>query len=330
MIEKIILAGNNKTIGEQHGEHLKEDIRETYEIYREIWRLSDAQIASRLYRFKETIRKAFPQLTEEITGIARSASVNESVIYAINSRTELISNQSLLECTAAGITSFAKGGCHTVLAQNWDWVNTLRSLTKVIQITYETGKVLQMLIEPGMVGKIGFNGDGVGTCLNFLPTQYKRVSGIPVHVMLRGILECSTSEEAASLVSMLPRASSANYLVGDIEDGIYSLETTPEKVNSLQPKDGLITHTNSYNGMGEVCLRQQTFEDTLRESLERHGKISPEKLKQAFKLKGVCAPPSKVKGEIETIHTIILNLHQRKMLVSEGSRSDEFKEFYLN
>ncbi len=330
MIEKMVLVGNNRSIGEQHGEHLKKDIRATYDVYCGIWRLSDEKITARLTGFKEAINKAFPRLTEEIRGIAHGASVDENVIYAINSRTELISDQSLLECTAAGIASFAKGGYHTVLAQNWDWLNTLRGLTRVVQIKYESGKVLQMLIEPGMVGKIGLNSAGVGTCLNFLPTRHARSLGVPVHIILRGILECSSSTEATNLVSMLPRASSANYLVGDAEDGICSLETTPEKVNYLSPKDGLITHTNSYNGDGETCLRQQAFEGALRKSLELRGQISPEELKQAFKLKGVCAPQSSIKGDVETIHTIIMNLYRGKLLVSEGSKSDEFEEFYLN
>lgn len=329
MIEEIVLTGNNRSIGEQHGAHLRKEIHATYEVYREIWKLSDDQITLRLGGIKQAIAMQLPRFKEEIEGIAKGAGVHEQAIYAINCRTELLSDQSLLECTAAGIASFAKGGCQTVLAQNWDWVNTLRGLTKVVQINYETGMKLKMLIEPGMVGKIGLNSYGLGTCLNFLPTKHGAV-GVPVHIILRGILECESSEDAKAFVSKMPRASSANYLFGDIEDGIFSLETTPDRIIVFQLGNGLLTHTNAYNGEGEVCSRQQLFEKSLRKSLEKHGKIPPEKLKEALALDGVCVPMSGVKGGIETIHTIIMNLNEGKMLISEGSSSGAFQKFYLH
>lgn len=330
MINELIFRGTPREIGVQHGKCLASDIKAVLNHYLSLWTFPQEQIPQRVLGFKRAIEREFPHLGEEIRGIAEGSGLSEDLIYAINARTELLGDASLIECTAVGISKFSKSGGHIVLGQNWDWVNYFRELTKVVDIQPEAKPRMKMLIEPGMVGKIGMNEAGVGVCLNFLETAQIKNDGIPVHVMLRGILETRDYNSALNLVSTLPRAASANYLVGcrDADDYSYeigSLETTPDKVNILKDPS-FITHTNSFNADGEVCPRQEKFKQALRNymSANPEGRISPEDLKRAFKIPGVEFPSTSQPRGIETIHTVIMNLSKGRFLVSKGAQSEEF------
>jgi len=324
---EIKLQGDNRTIGRQHGAALRSEIRKTLSIYFNQWRIPEAEISSRVAGFKKATETYFPHLREEIRGIAEGASLDESLIYAINARTELLTGMDLRECTAVGIQSGITKEGDVILAQNWDWINSLRGLTRVVQINPANKPKIKMLIEPGMIGKMGIN-EYLGVCLNFLHTYQRNERGLPVHILMRAILEQTSHEDAIALVSSLPRAASANYVIGAPNNSICNLETTPTEVNRTLC-EGFITHTNSYIELGERCARQKKFETALRRYIERSGKISAEDLKNAFKLEGVRAIET-WPGGIETVHTIIMNLTKKRMLVSEGLRSDEFSVYHLN
>ena len=122
----------------------------------------------------------------------------------------------------------------------------------MVDLRPKNGPRMMMLIEPGMVGKIGHNENGLGVRLNFLytPSSDIRYDGIPVHILLRGILECSNYDAAKTLVSEVKRAASANYLVGDKKSEMGSLETTPYEMRVLRDNP-FTTHTNVFNGWGE-------------------------------------------------------------------------------
>ena len=174
-----------------------------------------------------------------------------------------------------------------------------------------------------MVGKIGMNETGVGVCVNFLDTYQTKKEGLPVHVLLRGILECADYKSAEELVLGAKRAASANYLIGDRNNNLGSAETSPESVNVLSGKP-FVAHTNSFNANGEVCLRQKKFEEALLGYIRKDGNISPKGLKDSFSLPGIQFP-SFIEGDVETIHTIIMNLTKGRFLVSEGARSNRFR-----
>ena len=330
MIDELIFRGTPQEIGVQHGKRLESDIKAVLNHYLSLWTFPAEQIPQRVLGFKKSIDREFPHLGEEIRGIAEGCGIPEDFIYAINARTELLGDASLIECTAVGVSKFSKSGEHVVLGQNWDWVNYFRELTKVVEVQPYHKPRMKMLIEPGMVGKIGMNEAGVGVCLNFLETPQVKNDGIPVHVLLRGILETTSYASALERVSTLSRAASANYLVGcrDANDYSYeigSFETTPHTVKVLRDPS-FITHTNSFNADGEVCPRQERFKQALRTYMKNNPErtISPEDLKRAFKIPGVEFPSTSNPGGIETIHTVIMNLSKGKFLVSRGAQSEEF------
>ncbi|MBI5066174.1 hypothetical protein HZA97_08115 [Candidatus Woesearchaeota archaeon] len=315
--------GTNKEIGGAHGEELRAEINQTLNLYLDLWKKPLSEIPDLVEGFRSATENYFPKLDEEIKSIAEGSNLDVNLIYAINSRTELLSNINLNECTAVGVDEFTKVNYDVVLGQNWDWMNNWRNLTRIVEINSR----IKMLIEPGMVGKIGMNADGLGLCLNYLPTFSVNKTGIPVHILMRGILENKDSKSVAELIKNSPRAASANYLVGDKGGNICSFETTPEIVSEIW-SDKFVTHTNSFNSQGELCKRQTIFEDALRNYIRQSRKLLPQDLKKAFKLEGVQAPIT-FQGGIETIHTIIMNLTKKRMLVSEGAKSDEFSCYYF-
>lgn len=329
MTNELVFCGAPREIGVQHGRRLESEIKKTLTHYLSLWNFPQEQISQRVLGFKKAIEREFPHLGEEICGIAEGSGLAEDLIYAINARTELLGDASLIECTAVGVSKSSKGGGNVVLGQNWDWVNYFRELTKVVDVQPIDKPRMKMLIEPGMVGKMGMNEAGVGICLNFLETAQIKNDGIPVHVMLRGILETTNYASALGLVSTLPRAASANYLIaGEDDNGEFdmgNLETTPDSVNVLKD-NSFVTHTNSFNAKGEVCERQEKFKEALRGYMKNNPeyKLSPEDLKRSFRIPGVEFPSTSRAGGIETLHTIIMNLSRRRFLVSNGTESEEF------
>lgn len=329
MTQELIFQGSPYEIGLQHGVALQSEIKQVLQLYLHLWNLPEEKIAPAVHGFQRSVESYFPHLAEEIGGIAEGARMSEDYIYAINARTELLRDASLLECTAIGIPASLKSGNDVVLGQNWDWDNRFRGLTRVVEVRPEKGPRMKMLIEPGMVGKIGMNDAGVGVCLNFLETTHGHSERIPVHVLLRGILEQENYGAAEALVRAVPRAASANYLVGDHNGKMSSLETSPENVTALLG-DPIVTHTNTFLARGEPCARREYVERTLREYLQKdvRGKLSPRAIKNALALPGVQASRVAV-GGIETLHTIIMNLTKERFSVSEGAQSNVFTAYHF-
>ena len=75
-----------------------------------------------------------------------------------------------------------------LLGQNWDWSSQLENLAVLLQIRVSENMTIQMLTEPGIIGKIGMNSQGIAACLNILLLN-KPLDGVPIHIVLRSILE---------------------------------------------------------------------------------------------------------------------------------------------
>jgi len=320
MQKELVFSGSPFEIGSQHGEALRDEIRAVFDIYLDIWGIPKERISQRVEGFKDAIAKYFPNFVEEIKGIAAGAAFNEDFVYAINARTELLTNH-YMECTAIGVKSQAQQEGHVVLGQNWDWLNDLRGLTRIVQINPLEKPRMKIMIEPGMIGKIGMNEAGVGVCTNFLNTPKVLREGVPVRVLLRGILECDSYNKASSLVHSLPRAASANYLICDINNNVGSLESTPLSVRTVSYN--IVTHTNVFSARGQYCQRQERFEKALRARMTNE-KLSLNSIVDS--LKDVEAEPLSIRG-IETVHTVIMDLTAQQMMVSDGARCNRFTSY---
>ena len=312
-------------IGQQHGEALRAEIREVFNVYSDLWRISSEQLDQAVLLSKVLTFKYFPSLDAEISGIAAGANLSDEQVYAINARTELLQGVSIPECSAVAVPKQQSYWDNLVVAQNWDWINSLKGLARVVEINIPSKPKIKTLIEPGMVAKIGLNDAGLGLCVNFLETKDGQNCGVPVHVLYRAILECSTIEDACRTVVRVPHAASTHYLIGNNAGVFVSLEATPSEV-SRQSVNNVFTHTNSYSHHGEVCARQQLFMKALDECLQAHnGRLSFDDINHALCSNGVRFPQFAIRGGVETLAAIIINLKQKQMLV----RDYDEKEFVM-
>lgn len=324
MMKELVFSGLPEQVGQQHGEALRAEIREVFGVYRDLWRLSSEQLDQVVLSFKVLTFKYFPSLDAEISGIAAGANLSDEQVYAINARTELLQGVSIPECSAVAVPPDKSYWDNVVLAQNWDWLNSLKGLARIVEINIPSKPRIKTLIEPGMVAKIGLNDAGLGVCVNFLETHDAgKKTGVPVHVLYRAVLESSTIEGARMTVFKVPHAASTHYLIGNNAGVFVSLEVTPSEVSCLSVND-VFTHTNSYSHHCEVCARQQSFVKVLGECLQAHnGRLSFDDINHALCSKGVCFPQSAICGSVETLAAIILNLKQKQMFV-RGSGEQEF------
>ena len=324
MKEKLKFRGTSKQIGFQHGALLKEEIAAVLKTYLKMWNLSESKVPSAVKGFMTTIRSEFPRLSEEITGIAEGSQIPEEFIYAINARTELLEN--VLECTSVGVPDYAHKDGNTILAQNWDWYFPFRALTRTVDLQPNDKPRMMMLIEPGMVGKIGLNELGIGVCLNFLPTKNINHSGLPVHCILRTILESESYSAAENCVTEVPRAASANYVLGSSDGNVYNLETTPEDVVIILEAKPYVSHTNSFTARGDFCLRNELFNRSLSKSRSnsKEHKISNDDINRALdrvRFPRTLSLERSFYNRSETIHKININLSSRRLSVSEGDNN---------
>jgi class 3 adenylate cyclase len=185
---QVAVSGRADERGFQHGRILADRIERTVEFYTRIFGQSASVLVELANHFKQKIREFNGEYATEIESVAEGAGLDSSYIYVLNARSELLSLKTN-ECTAI---YFQKAG---ILGQNWDWASVLEPLTVLMRIEHPNGHVIQMITEPGIIGKIGLNSSGIGVCLNILRIK-GRLDGLPVHVLLRAILDSQSIDVA--------------------------------------------------------------------------------------------------------------------------------------
>lgn len=102
-------------------------------------------------------------------------------------------------------------------------------------------------MQAGLVGKIGFNSAGVGTCLNAIRAKPMISSKLPIHVALRLCLESVSVDAAVKTLEALGGVASAQHILVADSTTALALELSPVG-NKYIPEDeaGLIPHTNHF------------------------------------------------------------------------------------
>ncbi len=236
----ITLEGSPKEIGYQHGNLLKERIKKTIKFYHSASGMDEKFLLKVAAHYKERIAKFYPIYSDEIEEIAKGAEVNPLWIYIINARTELMS------LIGDGCTS-AYFSRTRILGQNWDWAAQLEDLAVILKIKRNDSHEIIQMTEPGMIGKIGFNNKGLGTCLNFLRIN-KKLTGVPVHVILRLILDSSSIKDAMTKIENHEIGTASNVLMADDNGNFKSLEFARDHFYVLEDKNDIFIHTNHYLG----------------------------------------------------------------------------------
>ena len=235
----ITLLGGPADRGEQHGTALKERIHGMIEVYGSFFGRPESEIFDIAGHFKSVINDFEPDYGTEIEAIAAAVDVNPLWIYALNARSEFLSFVPTTECT---VMHFAGT---PLLGQNWDWEERLEPLIALARIERTDGPSILMMTEPGILGKIGLNDSGIGVCFNFLHIN-RPTNGVPIHILLRAILECSSIDAARETIDRAGTGRSANILVADESGARFDMEFAATKQIEVDDPGDVLAHTNHY------------------------------------------------------------------------------------
>jgi len=262
----IDVEGDAHTRGVQIGKASKQQITHSLSTYRQLFELcgiSWHQAKAKAADYESLIESVNPELLEEVSGMAKGSDFSMADLLTLNCRTEILPADFLVKILAAAsvpannasldaneCTSFAvhhHPDSPVWLSQNWDWVGLQRSALIVVRAKTETEEQFITVTEAGMLAKIGLNHHGFGVCLNILRSHDDgKQPGLPVHFLLRALLDCGTVEQATSLASNAQYASSSNVMIADQSGDMANLELSPNGVQRLSAVDNTVCHTNHF------------------------------------------------------------------------------------
>lgn len=334
----ILLKGKPFEIGFKHGKSLKQQITTNVSAYMNMihgyTRMKQERIMELAGKFLLILEETLPAIVEEMEGIAHGAEIPLTHVVVLNSRTELMSANLLNgECTAIGLTGKRTVDGNPLLAQNWDWIPQSKNGTAFFLLEPVEGPRALIFGEAGQVGKIGINESGLGVLLNILMSGELQL-GIPVHVLLRMVLNQVDTNSAVEYVKKATRASASHFLLGDIKDNIIGLEFTPKVCSEILPTEGAIIHTNHFcdrSGV-ETDVTLSLLPDTVKR-LERAGQLLARKERWALReLRDIFVDhenyPSSICRHVdnkvpehlqsETIGSFVLDLPGKKIQFTHG------------
>lgn len=343
--------------GKSHGATLAQAIRDNIETYLARFKAAGADRKTVLEQSEgwlEFIGQDNGEYAEEMAAIAASAGVSATEIAMLNARYELTylafgteakaANTRLEQegCTSFGLMPEATANGHTLLCQNWDWLEKVRGRCFVQRVrrasSPEEGKPDFIgFSEAGIVGsKMGVNAAGIGLCVNGLVTPRDGTTGIrkPFHVRCKEILDAWRFDQALLPIVETDRTASSNFLLGHSDGEILDIEATPEFCAYLSPEDGLVVHANhlvketrTISQMERIApntlYRGPRMERFLRRHLGRIGHpIIEEGLRDHFSAPAaICRHADTALPEekrVITVAAIVIDLDERVLHVTDG------------
>ncbi|KAH9846504.1 AAT-domain-containing protein [Lenzites betulinus] len=256
-VPKVELTGAPHEIGLQHGRLLAPQIIDQISIYRELFqeacKFNWDTVRGVAAEFQDSIGTLTPHLLEEMRGIAQGVNsagypdIDVLDIVALNARSEIALGQWDDGCTSLAWKIRAPGATKQILAQNWDWREGVGKNLALASITTPGKPQIWMVIEPGIVGKIGFNSASVGVCLNAIRARPISTSLLPIHLLLRVALECDSVDAAIATIESLGGAASSQHILIADQNGSRGLELSPRGGRYLREgPDGVLVHTNHF------------------------------------------------------------------------------------
>jgi isopenicillin-N N-acyltransferase like protein len=328
--------------GLQQGTLLREEIAvslDTYQrLFRDFVRIDWDQAKNIAAGYAEAISAFDADLLEEIRGIAAGGGFEQAEILALNARSEIGLGARMVDgCTAFAAFGTATKSGTTLLCQNWDWRASQREAFVALSISRRGKPQITMLTEAGIIGKIGFNSNGLGVCLNAIVTDQVRPEGTPLHIVLRGILESRNLGEAVETVARTPIASAANFLLAQHGLGALDVEAVPSGMDVLLPDDDVLVHTNHLLSARLYDVRDlaaQVLPDSYprlaraRQLLRaRWGQVDREAAEEilrdhANEPDGICRHEDEIgdpEGKrLQSVFSLIMDLEQAEIYVTDG------------
>ncbi|KEI70304.1 C45 family autoproteolytic acyltransferase/hydolase [Endozoicomonas elysicola] len=320
-MKKLLLKGSAKDRGHLHGELMREEIHTVLDYYRSRFLADRAKLQSHVDLLMQQLIAFRPEYQVEMDAIAKASGVEPFWIYCINARSELMSSPVPTECSSI---AFPQQG---LIGQNWDWAQALEGQLALVDIELESGHRLLTMTEPGMLAKIGMNSAGLGVCLNILPANQK-LTGLPVHFLLRALLECQTLQEAKAMIKIHGAGKASHVMVADKKTTI-AVELAPDQPWFQSTEQTTYFHTNHYLQPGQALpTTTRTCTETRLKKLQENHQKNPELSLKAIQLLldnneqpyPILRPYSyhELTGNGGTLVTLMMDLGRRQMQLREG------------
>ena len=347
----LTIRGNPYDRGRIYGSHARDLIRRGVAHYVGMWQRntgkSEADLFDRVVKFKPVVADYDDLIMQEIEGIAAGAKLPLNEVLLLNARYEIMlvaffaggGAAARGECTSLAAAAEATTDGHTYVAQNWDITAEAGQRCVLLEVLQDDRPNIVAHVEAGFVGHKGLNSAGLGICVNAIGSQHDEFSPrVPVWVLARGALNCTTIDEAQHALDRAERAASINFTIGSNAGEVAALEVTPVDVERVAPVNGRIAHANVFcdlrEGRGitdELARRFPVFADRAERAREliNGAEVNLETLMEMFKDRAnvpesICRhaadqPPEAPEALcMETVASIIMDLTDRTVHITDG------------
>lgn len=271
------LTGSPKERGRQYGQACLSQIEKSIANYAAMFRdyngIDWNEARRTALSFLPFIKDYNPKTIEEMEGIAEGSGKDFEDILTLNARSEIVLDRHVDGCTAFGVTPDVTSDGKTYLCQNWDWIRRQENSLVVIHLEQSPDPALLMIAEAGIVSGKGMNSAGLGVGFNALTTGRGK-PGVPVHILLRSILDSPTLADAVQAVAEPERSSSGNFIVGNSEGEIIDIEASPLDFWVFYAERGWLTHTNHLTAPNLVGWEKDRGKSILPDTFQRLGRIN--------------------------------------------------------
>jgi len=173
-----------------------------------------------LQKMKHRVQTLFPKYCEELQGIADGANMSFDDIFLWNCRGDLPKDKDD-DIETAGCTDVliaGQNGQSSIIAHNEDGNADFLEHSFIVDATYsEDGKEhrIESFVYPGLLigHTFAVNSHGLVLTVNHLPWFVQR-EDVPRHFVCRAILDCTTQQEAISVIEKYPSSGGFNYNIG--------------------------------------------------------------------------------------------------------------------
>ena len=349
---RIRVGGTPFERGRQYGEQASQQVAHSRRGYEESfaqkgisWQAALEQAAPH----GDAIRASFPEIWQEIEGIAAGSGWPVADILALNCRTEILWSAYTAaaapgasagsECSSFAVAPSHTRDGNTLLRQNWDWLVHAFESVVVLEVEREDGPNYVTIVEAGLLGKTMLNSAGLWMCVNTLvTTRDGHAPGIPFHVMLRALADAEHVFDAVEMLAAHQRASSGNYVLASADGAILNVEVEPggpEGVHPVLQVHGRTAHTNHFlsalhsgSDLAPLAMSDSYVRlARLHQSLGESGGVGVHELEAALKDHSdfpgsICCHPdprSPAPSQWASIMSVIMDVGARTLHLAEGN-----------
>jgi len=146
------------------------------------------------------------------------------------------------DCTAVIVPDSRARGAG-FLAQTWDMHDTATNHVLLLRLRPDDAPAARVFTTTGCLGQIGMNSEGLCVGINNL-TGLDGRPGVAWTSVVRGMLKCTTADEALDMLLDADLAGAHNFLIFDRQGNGYNVEAMPSVRPVTKLDDQPIVHTN--------------------------------------------------------------------------------------